>query len=460
MSVEKLPEGWVVSQLSEICTKPQYGYTTKSSASGEIKYLRTTDITKGAVNWSNVPYCLDTPDDVLKYQLHDRDIVISRAGSIGFSSLLRNPPNNAVFASYLIRFKPSDFFSDIYLKRFLESGKYWNQLYSMSAGNAVQNVNAQKLSTLIVPIPPLAEQKIIAEKIDTLLAQVDNTKARLEKIPKLLKRFRQAVLCAAVNGKLTEKWRDEKKIPSKSWEIKKANDLCIKVQSGSTPTGNPFAQNGTIPFLKVYNIVNQKIDFDYKPQYITDEVHRARSKRSIAIPDDVLMNIVGPPLGKVAILTEQYPEWNINQAITLFRVDKDKLLSGFLYHVLCEGGLVRDVMHETKGIVGQINISLTQCREALIPCPSLEEQHEIVRRVEQLFAYADTIEKQVDNALSRVNNLTQSILAKAFRGELTAQWRAENPELISGENSAAALLEKIKAERAASTVKKASRKKS
>jgi len=94
------------------------------------------------------------------------------------------------------------------------------------------------------------------------------------------------------------------------------------------------------------------------------------------------------------------------------------------------------------------------------PLPPVEEQAEIVRRVEQLFAYADTIEKQVNNALSRVNNLTQSILAKAFRGELTAQWRAENPELISGENSAAALLDKIKAERAASTGKKASRKKS
>ena len=94
-----------------------------------------------------------------------------------------------------------------------------------------------------------------------------------------------------------------------------------------------------------------------------------------------------------------------------------------------------------------------------IPLPPLPEQHEIVRRVEQLFAYADSIEKQVNNALTRVNNLTQSILAKAFRGELTAQWRAENPDLIGGENSAAALLEKIKAERAASGGKKASRKK-
>ncbi|HAV1482581.1 TPA: hypothetical protein JG866_004414 [Enterobacter hormaechei subsp. steigerwaltii] len=79
--------------------------------------------------------------------------------------------------------------------------------------------------------------------------------------------------------------------------------------------------------------------------------------------------------------------------------------------------------------------------------PHLLEQQEIVRRVEQLFAYADTIEKQVQNALERVNNLTHSILAKAFRGELTAQWRVENPDLISGENSAQALLAKIQQQR-------------
>ncbi|HFK5136710.1 TPA: restriction endonuclease subunit S, partial [Escherichia coli] len=113
---------------------------------------------------------------------------------------------------------------------------------------------------------------------------------------------------------------------------------------------------------------------------------------------------------------------------------------------------------ESRTVLPKINQK--DLSEIPVPTPPLPEQHEIVRRVEQLFAYADTIEKQVNNALARVNNLTQSILAKAFRGELTAQWRAENPDLISGENSAAALLEKIKAERAASGGKKASRKKS
>ncbi|KAF0659224.1 hypothetical protein L244_35970, partial [Salmonella enterica subsp. enterica serovar Worthington str. BCH-3194] len=88
-----------------------------------------------------------------------------------------------------------------------------------------------------------------------------------------------------------------------------------------------------------------------------------------------------------------------------------------------------------------VNLNQKVINSLEVYLPNIEEQQGIVRRVEQLFAWADTIEKQVNNALTRVNSLTQSILAKAFRGELTAQWRAENPSLISGENSASALLE-------------------
>jgi type I restriction enzyme S subunit len=106
-----------------------------------------------------------------------------------------------------------------------------------------------------------------------------------------------------------------------------------------------------------------------------------------------------------------------------------------------------------------VNLNQKVIKNLEVYFPSLDEQTEIVRRVDHLFAHADRIEQQVNNALSRVNNLTQSILAKAFRGELTEQWRKDNPELISGENSAEALLERIKAERAAMKPVKKSRQK-
>ncbi|WP_217557311.1 restriction endonuclease subunit S [Vibrio metschnikovii] len=307
-------------------------------------------------------------------------------------------------------------------------------LSEFSRSSTVPSIRKGDVENLVLCLAPLAEQKRIVAKLDEVLAQVDTIKARLDRIPAILKRFRQSVLAAAVSGKLTEEWRgaaddfnsNNKLIPS-SWEIRAAKDICVTVQSGSTPQNDPFNQNGTIPFLKVYNIVNQQIDFDYKPQFITHETHSKKLKRSVAYPGDILMNIVGPPLGKVAILTEQYPEWNLNQAITLFRVNEDILLNRYLYFVLCEGELVRAVMPETKGSVGQVNISLSQCRDSLIPLPPKEEQKEIVRLVDQYFAFADTIEAQVKKAQARVDNLTQSILAKAFRGELVAQDPNDEP---------------------------------
>ena len=135
-----------------------------------------------------------------------------------------------------------------------------------------------------------------------------------------------------------------------------------------------------------------------------------------------------------------------NQACAAVTADEQKILRSYLKLRLLEN------YEETrKAAAGgaQPNLNLNKVRTIGISVPDKEEQTEIVRRVDQLFAHADRIEQQVNNALARVNSLTQSILAKAFRGELTEQWRKENPELISGENSAEALLERIRSERAA-----------
>ncbi len=449
MSAGKLPEGWVETYLSEICSKPQYGYTTKSSPTGNVKFLRTTDITKGTVDWSTVPYCLQNPDDILKYQLQDRDIVISRAGSVGFSFLVKNPPNNVVFASYLIRFKPFDNISELYLKRFLESGNYWVQLASMSAGNALQNVNAQKLSTLIVPIPPLAEQKIIAEKLDTLLAPVDSTKVRLEQIPQILKRFRQAVLSSAVSGKLIDKSFENKS--------EKLNSF-VSIDIGNAFKSSEFSDEG-VPLLRGQNIEPGALRWDDTKKFPIDKLQKY--SHLFINEGDIILAMDRPIISsglKIAKAKKSDLPCVLVQRVARFK-DFENLIPDYLYLLLNDVSFINYIQPNQTG--SDIpHISGKQILNFECNVPSIPEQREIVRRVEQLLAYADAIEKQVNNALARVNNLTQSILAKAFRGELTAQWRAENPDLISGENSAAALLEKIKAERSASGGKKASRKKS
>ncbi|MCZ6094114.1 restriction endonuclease subunit S [Escherichia coli] len=318
-------------------------------------------------------------------------------------------------------------------------------LKASAHGVAMPHITKAGMEAWEIQLPPISEQKIIAEKLDTLLAQVESTKARLEQIPQILKRFRQAVLGAAVSGKLTEDWRDNSSLSG--WIEGKLGEFIKKPSYGTSSKSN---KEGLIPVLRMGNLQGGKLDWT-DLVYTSDTIEIEKYKLEY---NDVLFNRTNSPelVGKTAIYKSEQPA----------------IYAGYLIRVQCLPDLNPDYLnYHLNSILGrqycysvksdgvsQSNINAQKLIAYPITVPPLPEQHEIVRRVEQLFAYADTIEKQVNNALARVNNLTQSILAKAFRGELTAQWRAENPELISGENSAAALLEKIKAERAASGGKK------
>jgi len=438
MEGSELPAGWDISTLGEVAGKGQYGWTTKASTCGSVKLLRTTDITKGPVNWETVPFCQENPDEIDKYVLSPGDIVISRAGSVGFASLISEVPVLCVFASYLIRFSPNTLaIIPKYLNRFLHSPEYWNAISGASAGIALANVNASKLSLIRVPLAPLSEQRRIAAKLDTTLAAVEACRQRLDGVAAILKRFRQAVLAAATSGELTREWRE--KTGARAWTVEKATDACAKVQSGGTPKEG-FIDEPGVPFLKVYNLVNQEVDFRYKPQFVRPEVHLGPLAKSRVMPGDVLMNIVGPPLGKVAIAPDDYDEWNINQAITLFR-PSDKIRSRWIYCLLCEGTAIREIELRTKGSAGQVNISLTQCRDFDFPVPSIKEQDEIIERVEFLFSLAHELEAKLTAARRIADRLSPALLAKGFRGELVPQDPSDEP--------ASVLLERVRAVRQA-----------
>jgi type I restriction enzyme S subunit len=229
-----------------------------------------------------------------------------------------------------------------------------------------------------------------------------------------IERFRQAVLAAACSRRLTADWREARGLGE--WESGRAADVCGKVQSGSTPKAW-YTETDGVPFLKVYNIVGQRLDFDSRQQFISPDLLRGGFARTAALPGDVLMNIVGPPLGKVAVVTDQYPAWSINQALTLFR-PSERVSTSWLYIYLCSGISVAQVLNDTKGSVGQVNISLSQCRDFLIPVPTVEEQAEICHRVESLLALSDAVARRVSAASTIVDRSSRAVRSRAFRGEL------------------------------------------
>lgn len=284
-------------------------------------------------------------------------------------------------------------------------------LKASAHGVAMPHITKAGMEAWEIQLPPISEQKIIAEKLDTLLAQVESTKARLEQIPQILKRFRQAVLGAAVSGKLTEDWRDNSSLSG--WIEGKLGEFIKKPSYGTSSKSN---KEGLIPVLRMGNLQGGKLDWT-DLVYTSDTIEIEKYKLEY---NDVLFNRTNSPelVGKTAIYKSEQPA----------------IYAGYLIRVQCLPDLNPDYLnYHLNSILGrqycysvksdgvsQSNINAQKLIAYPITVPPLPEQHEIVRRVEQLFAYADTIEKQVNNALARVNNLTQSILAKAFRGELTA----------------------------------------
>ncbi|EPI2105765.1 restriction endonuclease subunit S [Providencia rettgeri] len=346
-------------------------------------------------------------------------------------------------------------------------------------GGTRLKLTQSNMRTIPVPLPSLAEQKSIVDKLNTLLTKVEQSKARLERISDLLKAFRQSVLSAAVSGKLTEKWREEhstlnaislteidsywssqyikfgKKRPNlniiapissiqtpKSW-LNTNIGYIFDVYVGATPSRTVKDYwEGSIPWVSSSEVAFCRIT---STKETISALGLSKTSTNLHPPGTVMLAMIGQgkTRGQVAILDIQACH---NQNTAALRVPTGLVISEYLYFYLVKQ------YEETRRIGGgnnqqALNKSFVQSLEFLLP--PFKEQQEIVRRIEELFTFADSIEQKANAALERVNNLTQSILAKAFRGELTADWRAANPDLISGENSAESLLEKIKAERKA-----------
>ncbi|QLN91184.1 restriction endonuclease subunit S [Citrobacter freundii] len=445
MSGGKLPEGWVKSDLDNILLSIIGGGTPSKAIpeyyQGDIPWMSVKDMNKHALT--------DTIDHITSDAVENSSTNVIPAGtpiiatrmSLGkiVTASFDSAINQDLKALFLSREVDRNFFIHWYRSQA-------QLIESLGTGTTVKGIRLEVLKTLTINLPPLTEQKIIAEKIDTLLAQVDSTKARLEQIPQILKRFRQAVLASVVSGKLSKN--------TGQWKTYLLKNICISISDGDHQAP-PKSETG-IPFLVISDVNKGQIDFGNVSRWVPESYYELLKEIRKPCQNDILYTVTGS-YGIPVIVNTTKP-FCFQRHIAIIKPNSSLIDYKFLAFYLESPQIFKHASDVATG-TAQKTVSLSSLRNFELSVPSLEEQHEIVRCVEQLFAYADTIEKQVNSALTRVNSLTQSILAKAFRGELTAQWRAENPDLISGENSAATLLEKIKAERAASGGKKTSRKK-
>ena len=318
-----------------------------------------------------------------------------------------------------------------YLLHYFRAIEPW--MSQQGTGSTFKAISGQFLKELKVNVAPLAEQKRIVEKLDEVLAQVDTIKARLDGIPDLLKRFRQSVLASAVSGKLTEEWRGEAHYKecllgeNWKWGAMPANWTAkFYPELVDSRLGKMLDKNKNVgKATKYLGNINVRW-FDTDLSNVQEILVSDKEQEELALSKgDVLICEGGEP-GRCCVWTKDSEEIIVFQkALHRARV-KQEILSEWLVYNLKNDA---DSLILNQLFTGTTIKHLTgkALKSYPIRVPSIEEQKEIVRLVNQYFAFADTIEAQVKKAQARVDNLTQSILAKAFRGELVAQDPNDEP---------------------------------
>lgn len=480
----RLPLGWAETTLGEL--RVDRGHSIQPSRSPELKFelysvpsfdSGSPEVAIGNSIGSNKQSV--EPGTVLLCKINPR---INRAWVVGDYTEFEK-----IASTEWIPFSPLPGLLPEYLGYFLRQHHVRDYLAANASGvgGSLMRINSATVASIAIPLSPTAEQPRIVAAIETQFTRLDAAVAALERSRANLKRYRAAVLKAACEGRLVPTEADLARREGRAfesgdtlllriaqerrqalrnghpsryqeplaiapehtppvpagWTAARAEQICDFITKGTTPTSTKLHDGtGEVPFIKVYNLTNNgRLDFSVKPTFIDRDTHERELARSRLRPGDVLMNIVGPPLGKVSIVPDLHPEWNMNQAVAVFR-PMPSYDRRFLSICLLNEDTVSWAIRRAKATAGQFNLTLEICRDLPLPIPPLAEQHRIVAEVERRLSVVEEMEKTIDANLKRAERLRQAILARAFAGKLVPQDPADEP--------ASVLLERIRMERA------------
>ena len=397
----ELPEGWKWVKQNEVCK-----LTDGEKLSGieypylEVKYLRGT---KEKVFQSSG-----------KFVIKGTKVILVDGENSG--EVFSVPEDGFMGSTFKALFIQN--VNEKYLQLFITTKK---DLYrNNKKGSAIPHLNKELFFNMPFPLPPTQdEQQRIVNRIESMFAKLDEAKEKAQNVVDGFETRKAAILHKAFTGELTAKWRKENGISDDSWVEKRLEEVCDFITKGTTPKKEDMSiGNGEIPYIKVYNLCfNTNLDFTIDPTFVKLESHKNFLARSITLPGDVLMNIVGPPFGKVSIVPDKYPEWNINQAIARFRC-KPELKNVYLANYLISPKTIENMSCKIKTTAGQQNLTLEICRNITIPVPTLPEQVEIVRILDIIIEKENKAKQAAEAVLEQIDLLKKSILARAFRGEL------------------------------------------
>ena len=281
-----------------------------------------------------------------------------------------------------------------YLYYYLKSSATLYRIKEVATGSVRDNLRLSMLYDFMIELPSLDVQRQIVSNLDLLASIIRQRNQQLTKLDELIK------------ARFVEMFENN------TYPKVKVSTVCDFITKGTTPPNDLISEeysSDKVPYLKVYNLsFNGELLFDTAPQYISENIHNGMLARSKVYPNDVLMNIVGPPLGKFSLVTDEFPERNINQAIAIFRA-KEKINPKYLLSALMQPEVLNPFLRQAVGI-RQLNLSLSQCRDLEIFLPPLSLQNQFADFV----AEVDKSKVEVQKALDQTQLLFDSLMQQYF----------------------------------------------
>ena len=434
----KLPDGWVTVPLEEIGSWGSGGTPKRTDSrfysNGIIPWLVIGDLNDGVVTHAQTYITEEGLINSSAKLLPPNTLLFAMYGSIGKLGItgIECATNQAI--AFCI---PDQEIIELrYLFHALKYSK--DELTAQGQGVAQKNISQTILRAHQIRVAPRKEQNLISNKLNGLLARVDACRDRLDRVPRLLNRFRQAVLAAAISGELTKDWRTEINRSLDSWQIKHGSDAFSFITSGSRGWAAYYTDRGA-KFLRVGNLNHNTIDLDLRELQHVNPPSGAEGERTRIQVGDILISITAD-VGMVAFVGEDIGEAYINQHLCLARQTGEYSGAYLAYYLASPLGGLGQLTQMQRGVT-KAGLTLRDIRSVKLLIPELDEQDEIVRRIESLFSYANLVEVRYHNALMQVERLIPLLLQKAFHGELVPQDPNDEPATI--------LLERIRAEQLA-----------
>ena len=410
----EVPENWVWVRLGAVCFF-ENGYAFKSdkfSSEKGIPVIRISNIKENNVDLDD---CIKTLEENIdeKYIVHQGDLLIAMSGATTGKNGVYMSANIAYLNQRVGNIKVKN--KELLIEKFRNFyiANMQNEILNTAYGGAQPNISSQKMSVMTFPLPPLSEQQRIVERIEELFAKLDEAKERLQEVAESFAVRKAAILHKAFTGELTQQWRRENGVSDESWEEKKLGEVGSWLGGGTPSTSREeYWENGNILWIT---------SKDMKSAVIEDTLMKVNE---IGVKNSSANYIEKPALLVVmrsGILRRTFPvamvkkPFTVNQDLKAIIPDKDDL--EFLYWMLLSNEQrILDTCMKNGTTVESINSNAL--KNLTFKCPTLSEQHEIVRLIDDLLARERKAQQATEQALASIDLMKKSILARAFRGEL------------------------------------------